>query len=104
MTDRTDRIREMERRMDRLEHWVNTASSLLDAHASVSEDVFELSAYYESSQWMEDYEADEAGLLPKDLKRGVLSEDGLYNLLSEYRELVAGLQSIGASNRDTGTS
>ena len=27
--------------------------------------------------------ADEAGLLPKDLKRGVLSEDGIYNLLEE---------------------
>ena len=25
---------------------------------------------------------DEAGLLPKDLKRGVLSEDGLWNLLT----------------------
>lgn len=41
-----------------------------------------LSSYYESL-WKEDFEADEQGLIPKDLKRGVLSEDGLYNLLQE---------------------
>lgn len=28
-----------------------------------------------------DYEADEAGLLPADLKRGVLSQDGIDDLL-----------------------
>ena len=30
---------------------------------------------------------DEAGLLPADLKRGVLSEDGIWNLLVDVREL-----------------
>ncbi|MBK6087256.1 DUF4298 domain-containing protein, partial [Ruminococcus difficilis] len=34
-----------------------------------------------------DFAADEAGLLPKGLKRGVLSEDGIYNLLEEYKEV-----------------
>ena len=42
-----------------------------------------LKEYYESPQWREDFEADEAGKFPKDLKRGVLSEDGIYNLLEE---------------------
>ena len=42
-----------------------------------------LSDYYSSSAWKRDYAADEAGLLPKDLKRGVLSEDGIYALLEE---------------------
>jgi GNAT superfamily N-acetyltransferase len=40
-----------------------------------------LSDYYSSSAWKRDYAADEAGLLPKDMKHGVLSEDGIYNLL-----------------------
>jgi hypothetical protein len=30
---------------------------------------------------------DQQGRLPKDLKRGVLSEDGIWNLLEDYREL-----------------
>ena len=45
-----------------------------------------LTAYYEGPLWREDFEADEAGRLPKDLKRGVLSEDAVYNLLEELRE------------------
>ena len=42
-----------------------------------------LSEYYGSDAWKRDFAADEAGLLPKDLKRGVLSEDGIYALLEE---------------------
>ena len=38
--------------------------------------------YYDGGQWLKDYETDEKGLLPVDLKRGVLSEDGVYDLLS----------------------
>ena len=33
----------------------------------------------------EDYEADERGELPPDLKRGVLSQDALYDLLEERK-------------------
>jgi hypothetical protein len=43
----------------------------------------ELSDYYFGGQWLRDYEADERGELPEDLKRGVLSQDGLWNLLEE---------------------
>ena len=49
----------------------------------VAVELGKLSAYYSSDAWKRDYAADEAGLLPKDLKRGVLSEDGIYNLLEE---------------------
>ena len=42
-----------------------------------------LEAYYTSGAWREDYEADERGELPPDLKRGVLSQDALYDLLEE---------------------
>ena len=37
--------------------------------------------YYESD-WKEDYLLDELGLLPSNLKRGILSEDGIYNFIS----------------------
>ena len=45
-----------------------------------------LSSYYHSLQWMKDYEDDEAGRLPKDLKRGVLSQDAVYDLLQLWNE------------------
>ena len=45
-----------------------------------------LDEYYTSGEWQEDYEADEAGLFPADLKRGVLSQDGLYDFLTEWQD------------------
>ena len=40
-----------------------------------------LEEYYTSGEWQADYEADEAGLFPADLKRGILSQDGVSDLL-----------------------
>ena len=57
--------------------------------AVLSHDPEKLSAletYYASGEWMEDYEADERGELPPDLKRGVLSQDALYELLEEAKQ------------------
>lgn len=45
-----------------------------------------LREYQVSGQWLKDYENDEKGKLPSELKRGVLSEDGLYNLLNEVEK------------------
>ena len=39
--------------------------------------------YYENGLWLKDYELDEKGLLPRNLKRGILSQDVLYNFLEE---------------------
>ena len=44
----------------------------------------QLAAYYGSPAWKRDFAADEAGLLPKDLRRGVLSEDGIDHLLERF--------------------
>ena len=46
----------------------------------------ELMDYYFGGQWLLDYQADERGELPPDLKRGILSQDGLWNLLTESRK------------------
>ena len=81
------RISEMEARLDRAGIALGEITAALDGLRVIREDVRLLSAYYESPLWREDFEADEAGLLPKDLKRGVLSEDAVYDLLSDYDAL-----------------
>ena len=55
--------------------------------ALLQEKIGILIQYYESEQWKNDYSADERGELPADLKRGVLSEDGVYNLLNDIDSL-----------------
>ena len=48
--------------------------------ARIQEALRILAEYYTSDEWKQDFADDEAGRLPKDLKRGVLSEDGIWNL------------------------
>ena len=73
--------------LDRIER-VEKYEQLFD-EAAVSRDpeiLRLLEAYYTSGEWREDYEADEREDLPPDLKRGVLSQDALYDLLEEVEK------------------
>ena len=47
----------------------------------LEDDILKLDAYYSGDEWKTDFRSDELGLLPQDLKRGVLSEDAIWNLL-----------------------
>ena len=47
----------------------------------------ELERYYTGPEWKADYDADAAGDLPRDLKRGVLSVDGIDDVLHDFRDL-----------------
>ena len=85
--EQIERIKQMELRMERAAKAVMELSAALDNYESVHEDIAELDNYYGSEMWKQDYADDEAGRLPADLKRGVLSEDGIWNLLSDAREL-----------------
>ena len=74
-------------RLDRIRR-VEKFERLFD-EATVSRDPKKLrllEVYYTSGEWREDYEADEREELPPDLKRGVLSQDALYDLLEEAGE------------------
>ncbi len=72
------RIMEMEERFQRLTDALERGEDLKQ-----NPDPAILADYYESGLWLSDYTLDEQGLLPRDLKRGVLSQDGLWNLLAE---------------------
>ena len=77
----------MERRLVRATHVVRRLSLALDNYETIKNDIAALDSYYGSETWRQDFADDEAGLLPEGLKRGVLSEDGIWNLLTNYREL-----------------
>ncbi|MBR0041253.1 MAG: DUF4298 domain-containing protein [Oscillospiraceae bacterium] len=93
MTERNDSGAAQLRRIEGYEALFDELLALLaDDKASAAElealadKVGELERYFSGAAWKEDFAADEAGLLPPELKRGVLSEDGLYNALEEYAE------------------
>ena len=68
-------------RIERVEKYERLFDEAATSHAP--EKLRLLDEYYTSGEWREDYEADERGELPPDLKRGVLSQDALYNLLEK---------------------
>ena len=81
------RIRRMERHLNTALAAVKRLEDALDKWEAAQEAIAALDEYYGSEAWRQDLADDEAGLLPAGLKRGVLSEDGLWNLLADCREL-----------------
>lgn len=81
------RISKMERHLNNATAAVKRLATALDKWESVQEAIAALDNYYGSDLWRQDFADDEAGLLPADLKRGVLSEDAIWNLLVDVREL-----------------
>ena len=92
--EQIERIKQMELRMRRAAKAVMELSVALDNYEVAQEDIEAHEDYYGSEEWKRDFADDEAGLLPKDLKRGVLSEDGIWNLLSDAGELVRRLAKL----------
>ena len=85
--DQISRIEEMEKCLDLSAGAVRNAAQALDEYEAALKAYKKLSDYYGSDRWMKDYEDDEAGRLPAGLKRGVLSEDAVYDLIQDFRAL-----------------
>ena len=78
----------MEERLNRVQEYLKTGTG------DVKEDIRILEEYYRSPSWRVDFEADEAGELPPDLLRGVLSEDAVYNALESFKEMNSGMGDV----------
>ncbi len=92
MTEKTDektidRVRRMELYFDILSLTVSTYPDMLKKDKYIVKILKALTDYYDKGAWRRDYELDERGGFPKELKRGVLSEDGVYNLLQQIGEI-----------------
>ena len=86
MKEQIKRIRQMERRLNRASVAVKRLEAALDKWEAAQEAIAALDEYYGSDLWKQDFADDEAGNLPADLKRGVLSEDAIWNLLAACKE------------------
>ena len=92
--EQIERIKTMEQHLDRASQVVMKLSAALDDYAEVQESIRELEKYYGSDDWKQDFADDEQGLLPQDLKRGVLSEDGIWNVLTDNQDPHARMKTI----------
>ena len=83
------RIKEMEDRYHEVTRVLGELDMAIEEYNDFKDELATLKDYLESGQWQKDFEADEAGLVPKDLPREVLSEDALYDLLSGADKIIA---------------
>ena len=82
----TARIRQMEQYFDLLQNIADFNPDALRDDLAIRTILQMLIQYYESGQWLRDYELDEQGLLPDNLKRGILAQDSVYDFLYRIRE------------------
>ena len=89
-----ERIMEMEQKMNHVETALTALENALNVYVNTQNEFIDLIEYYDSPKWRSDYEADEQGEFPQGLKRGVLSEDGVYNLLAKHNALLDRMQEL----------
>jgi len=85
--DVVERIQEMEEILDRASKVMKDLESNIAEFEALQSEIKKLEKYYTGKKWKSDFKLDEDGKLPEDLKRGVLSEDGIFDLLERYKEL-----------------
>ena len=98
-TEQIERIRHMEQILDTSSEAFSSLAAAMEQYQTILPSLQELAEYYSSPLWRADFEADEAGMLPADLKRGVLSEDAVYDLLCSHSHLIKELKTIIEKNR-----
>ena len=82
-----ERIQIMESALDEVTEKISALRQAFTDYTGIREKIIQLEQYYTSDLWVKDYEDDEAGKLPEDLKRGVLSQDAIDDMLNDDLEL-----------------
>ena len=88
------RIKDLEYKFSEVSRVLAALDMALDEFAGVKNYIDDLREYMESGQWKADFEADERGEIPSDIERGVLSEDGLYDLLESVDKILGRVMGI----------
>lgn len=84
-----ERIIRMEQNLDEVKDVMESMDDEAFYSPEIQAKIKELLEYYEGGNWLKDYERDERGEIPKDLKRGVLSQDTLFEIFEKIKDRVA---------------
>ena len=99
--NRIQRIQDMEQSLDLTTEAIHQLTAALEQYQTVLPQLEKLTTYMDSGQWLADYEADDAGEIPPDLKRGVLSQDALYDLLRQNRWLLDVMEELSRPQQNS---
>ena len=91
-----ERIKTNEEKLDKTIYILNELEIALDNFEKAQDIIKEVNDYYGSKNWFKDKEAFEKGEITK-IKAGVLSEDAVWNINEDIKELAEKMNKI--SNR-----
>ena len=96
--EQIERIEQMEHCLKRASQAVMRLSTALVDYADAQDALRRVSDYYGSDAWEKDFTTDSEGRLPQELKRDVLSEETVWNLLEDVRDLKERMTELGRGN------
>ncbi|ADL35747.1 hypothetical protein bpr_III058 [Butyrivibrio proteoclasticus B316] len=88
MNNSFNHISDMENIFDEVLDAQYLIENALKEYRNLQNKVRMIEDYYSSKQWIKDFEMDERGEIPPEVKRGVLSEDGIYRMLERNKEIM----------------
>lgn len=88
-----DRITKNEERLDSALKSIKELEIALENFKNNQKNIQMVSKYYGSKNWFKDKESYEQGKIPK-IKAGVLSEDSVWNMLEDIKDLTNEMKSI----------
>lgn len=88
-----DRIKKNEERLDNINTCIKNVENALAEFKENKKSINMLNKYYGSNNWFKDKEAYEKNEIPK-IKAGVLSEDAVWNMNDDIKELILEMKSI----------
>ena len=90
-----ERIQEYEEKFDYILDLNKQMNKLLVKYNNAIKDIEKINKYYGSKEWFEDLKAYDSGKIIK-VKAGVLSEDGIWNMDDDLKEISQDLKKLSS--------
>ena len=97
---RVERITRYETMLNEVTEVLRKAEQAIDEYEAIRPKIIALEQYYTSAAWKRDFSASEKGQLPEDLPCGVLSEDGISDVLDDDLELMKRIRELFGVEED----
>ena len=97
MEKRLQNITKMENILNRTDELISEMEKLLEKWEQNQHDFNELMNYYTGEERWKDLEDDRLKIIPQDLPRGVLSEDAVFNIYGNRKDLLIKMIKLGVA-------
>ena len=96
-------------RINKYENILNTSKKLLKKlektlikYNQLQSELRELDSYYGSEEWYQDVADDNSGLISSNINRGILSEDAVFDLLTENHDIAIKMLEVATNTLKNG--